>query len=140
MSGDVGAGSEEALELAILQALAANDDVKATLGDPPRVFDIAEAAPAYPYLEILRHETRPAGSAGVEASEHRIDLSIASRAGNRKEARAALAAVRSALSGASLSMEGWRCIQMQTLVAELASDPSGAPRIVLRIRCGLEVA
>ena len=110
----------------------------AELGDPPRVFEAAETKPAYPYLEILRHETMPAGSAGVEASEHRVDLGIVSRGGGREEARAALAAMPATLPEASLSMEGWRCILIAPVSADLVRDASGAFRIVLRVRAILE--
>jgi hypothetical protein len=133
-------GAEQALEGAILAALAADAGVKAVLGDPPRVVEAAEARPAYPYLEIVRHEVTAAGSLGSEANEHRIDLAIASRDGGRAEARAALAAVRDALAGASFAMEGWRCVLLFTIFADMVRGKFGAYRAVMRIRAVVEPA
>lgn len=134
----VSVGAEQALESAILAALAADAGVKAVLGDPPRLFDAATAQPAYPFFEIARHEATPAGSAGWEGSEHRIDLAIVSRESGRSEARAALAAVRAALAGAALAMEGWRCVLLVPVLADATPGKAGACRAVLRLKAAVE--
>jgi hypothetical protein len=136
----VSIGAEEALESAILGVLAMDADIKVVLGDPPRVFEAAEARPLYPYLEIARHEAISAGSAGSEANEHRIDLAIASRDGGRAEARAALAAVRGALAGASLTMEGWRCVLLVPVFADMVRGKFGAYCALIRIKAVVEPA
>ncbi|MEP7210621.1 MAG: DUF3168 domain-containing protein [Alphaproteobacteria bacterium] len=133
-------GAEDALESAILAVLVADAGVRSALGDPPRVFEVAEARPAYPYLEIVRHEVTAAGSQGSEANEHRIDLAIVSREGGRREARAALTAVRGALAGASPTMESWRCVLLIPVFADPVCGKFGAYRALLRIKAVVEPA
>jgi hypothetical protein len=140
VSVPVSGGAEQALEGAILAALAADTAVKAALGDPPRVFEAAEARPAYPYLEIVRHEMTAAGSQGAEANEHRMDLAIASRDGGRAEARAALAAVRGALAPSSFAMDGWRCVLLIPVFADMVRGKFGAYRALIRIKAVVEQA
>ncbi len=79
--------AEQALESAILTALEVDENVAAVHGNPMRVVGMDSPQPAFPYLEIARHSSEPAGSSGVEASEHRIDLAATSR---NDGARAAL--------------------------------------------------
>ena len=50
-------GAEEALESAMLAALAADAAVAAALGDPLRLLDGASQLPGYPYLEIARRQS-----------------------------------------------------------------------------------
>jgi hypothetical protein len=52
-------GAESALERAMLEAIAADAEVKALLGDPVRVGELGSPLPAYPYLEIGRHTSEP---------------------------------------------------------------------------------
>jgi hypothetical protein len=133
-----GVGAEQALEGAILDVLASAAAVKAVLGDPPRVFEAAEARPAFPYLEIVRHEVTAAGSQGVEANEHRVDLAIASRDGGRAQARAAIAAVRDALAAGDFAMEGWRCILLAPVFADMVRGKFAAYRALIRIKAVVE--
>jgi hypothetical protein len=44
-----------------------------------RVLEWDSPKPAFPYLEIERQLRQPAGCAGSEASEHRIDIAATSR-------------------------------------------------------------
>lgn len=133
-------GAILALEGAVLARLAADAGVRALLGDPPRVFDAALARPAYPYLELVRHETRPVGGAEAEADEHRLDVSILSRDGGRDELKAALEAVRAALRGAPPVMEGWRCVLLLPLFADVTPARFGRWRGLLRIKAVVEAA
>ena len=89
--------AEQALESAILAVLAADESVAAVLGSPMRVLEVESTRPALPYLEIVRHQSVPAGSAGVEASEHRLDLAVVSRLDGGAGSLAAVGAIRSAL-------------------------------------------
>jgi hypothetical protein len=139
VSGGV-SGAEQALESAILGVLATDAGVKAVLGDPLRVADSSLARPAYPCLEVVRHETTAAGSQGAEASEHRVDLAILSRDGGRAEARAALAAVRDALAGAAFPMDGWRCVLLFVVHADVTPGKFGACRALMRIKAVVEPA
>ena len=55
--------AEEALEAAILAALAEDAGVRELLGDPLRVAGSGGPAPAFPYLDLVRHESVDAGAA-----------------------------------------------------------------------------
>jgi hypothetical protein len=133
-------GAILALEAAVLARLEADADVKALLGEPPRVFDAALARPAHPYLELARHELRPAGGAAAEADEHRLDIAIVSREGGRDELKAALDAVRAALRGTPPAMTGWRCVLLLPLFADVTPARFGLWRALLRIKAVVEPA
>lgn len=133
-------GAEQALESAVLQVLVADAGVREALGDPVRVLDQDDPYPAFPYLEVARHGSEPAGSSSVEASEHRIDVVAVSRNDRGKAGVAALAAMRVALAGASLSMEGWRCVLVLPVFSDVLYQGRGRWRAVLRIKAVVEAA
>jgi hypothetical protein len=132
-------GAESALEGAILAVLAADADVAPVLGDPLRVVEAGSPAPAYPYLEMARHVSEPCGGVNAEASEHRVDIVVVSRDLGGAEAKSALAAVRGALTGAALEMEGWRCVLLVPLFADATRQRIGLWRALLRIKVVVEV-
>ena len=88
--------AERALERAILAVLAADDGVTEVLGCPLRVMNVESPRPSFPHLEIVRRQSVPAG---VEASEHRVDLAAASRADDAAESLAVIGAIRGAGCG-----------------------------------------
>jgi hypothetical protein len=133
-------GAESALESAILAALAVDAGVQQVLGEPLRVLNAASPAPAYPYLEIARHFSSPAGAAGAEASEHRVDLVVTSRFDGGTDGVGAIAAVRAALGVAELAMEGWRCVLLVPAFADTLNSGRGIWRSLLRMRAVVEVA
>jgi hypothetical protein len=129
------------LEQALLSLLSGDAGVRAALGQPPRVFDTAGSRPVLPYLEISGHASEPRDSAGVEASEHRVDLRILSREGGRQEAKEALAAARAVLKAGELEMEGWRCVLLWPVFSDLmVLRPGNVYRAHLRIRAVVEPA
>lgn len=132
--------AEQALESAILAVLAADEGVMAVLGDPVRVLDVDSPQPAFPYLEITRHSSEPAGSAGVEASEHRIDLAATSRLDAGAGSRAVIGAVRAALNAAELTLDGWRCILLLPVFVDTLREGVGRWRTILRLKVVVEVA
>lgn len=131
-------GAEQALEGAILAALGAHAGVTAALGDPLRVLDVASPQPAYPYLEIFRHQIQPAGAAGCEGSAHTIDMAVVSRDEGGLQAREAMAQVREALRDAALVMEGWRCTMLLPVFGDTMRQAIGRWRSVLRVKALLE--
>jgi hypothetical protein len=133
-------GAEAALEAAILEALAADVHVVALLGDPLRVAGSGGPAPAFPYLEVVRHESIDAGGAGVEGSEHRVDLAVVSRDAGGVRVKQAMAAVRAALQGADLDMEGWRCVLLVPLFMDASRSGVQMWRALLRIKAVVEPA
>lgn len=132
--------AEEALESAIIAVLNADADVRVLLGEPVRLVETTSPKPAYPYLEIARHLSEPADTAGVEASVHRVDLVVMSRLDGRTDGVRAIAAIRTALSAAELEMEGWRCVLLVPAFADTLSRGRGIWRAILRMRAAVEAA
>ena len=131
-------GAEAALESAILAALAADVGVGEVLGEPLRVLEVSSPAPAYPYLEIARHLTSPAGATGSQASEHRVDLVTVSRLDAAAGSKSAMAAVRAALEDAELAMEGWRCVFLLPVFSDTLHQGRGTWRSILRLKAIVE--
>ena len=97
MSGEV------AVQSALMAALRGHAGVQAIFGARARVYDDETEAPAFPFARLERHECRPVGASGGEASEHVITLAVLSRYGGVREAKAALAALRQAFEAADWS-------------------------------------
>lgn len=123
----------------MLEAIAADAEVKALLGDPVRVGELGSPLPAYPYLEIGRHTSEPSGGVDVVASEHRVDLVVVSRDAGGVTAKQALAAVRAALTSAELEMDGWRCVLLVPVFADATRQRIGLWRALLRVKVVVEV-
>jgi hypothetical protein len=131
--------AEEALEAAILSVLEEDAAVAELLGDPLRVMG-AGPAPAFPYLEVVRHEWIDVSSAGVETGEHRIDLAVMCRDTGGARVRAAIGAVRAALGEAELAMTGWRCVLLVPLFTDAARSGVQMWRGLLRLKAVVEAA
>lgn len=129
---------EQALESAILAVLAADEGVKAVLGDPVRVIDVDSPQPAFPYLEIARHLSEPAGAADSQASEHRIDLAANSRLDGGVGSREVIGAVRTALAAAELTLDGWRCVLLLPVFVDTLRESVGRWRTILRLKAVVE--
>jgi len=104
------ADAESSVQKAVMTALRADEDVRRVFGAPPRVYDDETEGPAYPYATLERHETRPAGSAGVAGMEHTFTFSVSSRFGGRAYAKEALGALRAALERAEIAPEGQKIV------------------------------
>lgn len=127
--------AESDVSQAVLQALRADADVQAVFGIPARIFDVDARRNIYPYALLERHETRPAGSAGVAGTEHIITFSIASRFGGRRYARDALGALRAAIERADLVVEGQRVVLAYASYGDVfRTQDRQTLRGVLRIR------
>jgi Protein of unknown function (DUF3168) len=132
--------AEQALESGILAVLAADVGVMAVLGDPVRVLEAESPRPSFPYLEITRHQSVPAGSAGVEAREHRLDLAAVSRLDQGVDSRAAIGAVRAALEAGTLVLDGWRCTLLVPVFVDTFREAVGRWRTILRLKAMVEAA
>ena len=130
--------AEQALESAILAVLAADESVAAVLGDPMRVLEVESPRPAFPYLEIVRHQSVPAGSAGVEASEHRLDLAVVSRLDGGAGSLAAVGAIRSALEAGELALGAWQCTLLAPVFVDTLREGAGRWRTVMRLKAIVE--
>jgi hypothetical protein len=132
--------TEIELEAALLAKIAADADVQELLGNPVRVEETGSPRPAFPYLEVVRHEVRPAGSCGVEASEHLVDFAVVSRDLGGKQGREAAAAMREALDDVELTMEDGACILLLAQFTDTMRTRPGLWRSLLRIRAVVEPA
>jgi hypothetical protein len=135
--------AEAALEAAMLGVLAASEDVRAQLGDPLRVTRSGSPKPAYPYLEIVRHESEPWSGTLFDGSKHRIDVRVVSSDADGARAREAMAAVRIALVYAFLeaappAMDGWRCVYLGPVFSDLVRMSDASWRALLRVEAAVE--
>jgi len=113
MSGEV------AVQAALMAALRGDAGVQAIFGAIARIYDDETEAPAFPYARLERHECRPAGASGGEASEHVITLAVLSRHGGLREAKAALAALRAAFESADWSGAGRHIVLAYTTYSDV---------------------
>jgi hypothetical protein len=137
--------AEAALESAMLAVLSADEDVRAHLGDPLRVLRSGSPRPAYPYLEIVRHESEPSDGAAFEGAKHRIDMRVVARDPHGSLALEAMVAARTALAiaafGAPPPMEGgWRCVLMAPVFCDVVQMSDGTWRALLRVKAAVEAA
>lgn len=138
MSGTMGA--EAALQVAVLTALRADAGIRAKFGEPARVFEQTPRKAAYPYIELVRQESRPVDGAAAAMSEHRIDVAVVAREADMASASEGLLLVRNAVLGAALAPEGWRCALITPVYAGLAPTPEGDWRALVRFKALLEPA
>ncbi len=101
-------GPEWALQVALRGALSADDDVKAWLGDPARVYDEPPDDPIFPYLTCGRARSRPFDGDPDAVIEQILHLHLWSRYSGRREAKETLAVIRAALQGLTISADGYR--------------------------------
>jgi len=129
---------ELALQKALIAHLAGVAAVHALLGEPPRIWDAPPDRPTFPYLLIGRSESRPVGAAGC-GIEHGLTLTVVSRFRGTEEAKAVLAALRAALTDASLTADGVRTISLRPGFADVYPAPDGLRTFaVLRVRAVTE--
>lgn len=126
-------GAETVVETVLAACLAGNADVKAVAGNPVRVAVAGAGRPAYPFIELLRHEARPADAQDAPASEHIVEFAVVSRNDGGSAARAGAAAIRSALE-AGLAPETGRCVLAAALSVTVAPAGGGLWRAVVRVR------
>jgi hypothetical protein len=129
---------EEALEAAIVAAVAGDARVREVLGNPLRVEEAGSPRPAFPYLEIVRHEVRSAGTLGVEASEHLVDFAVVSRDLGGKQGRAAAAAMRDVLGDTELALDDGQCVLLLTQFTDTMRTRPGLWRALIRVRAVVE--
>ena len=111
--------AEAGVQDALMAALREDGGVQAIFGTSARIYDDETEAPAFPYARLERHECRPVGASGGEASEHVITLAVLSRYGGLREAKAALAALRGAFESADWSGAGRHIVLAYTTYADV---------------------
>lgn len=130
-------GAETMVETALRQRLTSDAGVQGVAGLPVRLAGAGEGRPAYPFLELSRHEARRADSQDAPASEHLVDLAVVSRNDAGAGARAGAAAVRAALDGGLTPASG-RCVLVAPLFVTVSPGASGTWRALVRIRIVFE--
>ncbi|MGZ9098281.1 MAG: DUF3168 domain-containing protein [Brevundimonas sp.] len=129
---------ELALQKALIAHLKADGAVRALLGEPARIRDAALADTAFPHLLIGRCESRPVGADGGGV-EQALTLTVVSRFRGTEEAKAVLAALRSALNDATLEADGVRTVGLRVSFADVFPGADGARTFaVLRVRAVTE--
>lgn len=119
----------------MLLAIAEDAGVRQKLGDPLRFEEIGGPRPAFPFLEFVRHSSRELDD---EGSEHLVDFAVVSRRLGGREALEAMGAVRAALVGAALVMEGWWCVVLTPVFLDATRTQPGLWRALLRVKAVVE--
>lgn len=128
-----------ALHKALLDHLRADAALQALLGDPARVHDEPPEPRVCPFVALGRAETRPWGGLDGEGVEHALTLTVVSRFDGLEEAKAIVAALRTALHGAELTLDGHRLVNLRVTYADVFRSPDWRPiHGVLRVRAVTE--
>lgn len=129
---------ELALQKALVAHLGADAGLGALLGSPPRIWDAPPAHPELPHLLIGRSESRPveADGGGIDQA---LTVTVVSAFRGAEEAKAVLAALRSALAGAELEADGIRTVGLRATFADVYPAPDRLRTYaVLRVRAVTE--
>lgn len=106
-----------------------------------RIYDDESEAPAFPFARIERHECRPVGASGGEASEHVFTVAVSSRDGGVHEARGALAALREAVDTGDWALAEGRVVLAYVIYSDaMRQADRRAFRGLLRVRIITEEA
>lgn len=128
-----------ALHKALLDHLRADAGLQALLGAPARIHDEPPEPRVCPYVVFGRAETRPWGGLEGEGVEHALTLTAVSRFDGAEEAKAIVAALRTALHGAQLPLDGHRLVNLRVTYADVFRSPDWRPiHGVLRVRAVTE--
>jgi hypothetical protein len=129
--------AEAVVEAALVARLTDDENVRAVVGEPVRLARAGEGGLAYPFLELGRHEARPADAQDAPASEHLIELAVLSRHDGGAAAREGAAAVRAAVE-AGLAPASGRCVLALATGATTAVEAGGVWRSTVRLRVVFE--
>ena len=128
-----------ALQQAVFATLSMSEDIKDLVGDPPRLFDAVPRSSAFPYIVVGEDGESNWDTATEAGSEHALAIHIWSRAGGRKEIKLAAEAVRDALHGAQLSLDGHTLVDLRFVAAEFSRENDGETfRATVRFRAVTE--
>jgi hypothetical protein len=112
------------LQKAVFAALAADAPLIALLG-AARIYDDVPQAADFPYLTFGQSTARDWSTASEDGSEHTITLNVWSQAKGRNEVHEIMAAARTALHGAPLTLDGHRLINLRHESSEARRAPDG---------------
>jgi hypothetical protein len=131
--------SSFALQQAIYSVLAANTDLQALIGNPPRLFDFVPRDCDFPYVVIGDATESDWSTATEDGSEHQLTIHVWSRSTGHKEGKTIAGIIRAALSNAALSVSDATLIDIRHLATDSARQPDGQTyRASLRFRAVTE--
>jgi len=131
--------SSFALQQAIYATLAADTDLKALTGDPPRLFDFVPRESDFPYVVIGDAIQSDWSTATEDGTEHQLTINVWSRSTGHKEVKAVAEIIRSSLNNAALAISGATLIDIRHLATDFARQPDGQTyRASLRFRAVTE--
>ena len=131
--------SDRVLAAAVRAGAMADAGVKALLGDPARIYDDPPPDPVFPYVSLGRVESRASDAASVNAIEHALTLHVWSRYGGRAEALDVVAALRTALHNAPLTVSGRTLVFLFAQFADVFRSGDGrTTHGILRLRAMTE--
>jgi hypothetical protein len=130
-------GASWALQQAVFAVLSSNHDIRELVGE--RVFDAVPRGAAFPYIVIGETEETAAGTATGDASEHTLTVHIWSRGSGHREIKGAATAVRAALDGTPLALDGHTLVNFVFSSADFSRRSDGETyRAILRFRAVTE--
>ena len=105
------------LQKAVYQALRADAELIAQIGDPARIFDDPPPEAIFPYLTI--GEARASDYKGLDGGlEHELKLYAFSRYAGRREVKRILSSVYDALHEAALTLAGHDLVNIRFVFAD----------------------
>lgn len=126
-----------ALQQAVFAALTAGEAVVSAVG--ARVFDAVPRDAAFPYIVVGDGGETNWDTATEAGSQHSLAVHVWSRAGGHQESKLAAEAVREALDGAALTLDGHVLIDLRYLSADFARETDGETfRATLKFRAVTE--
>ncbi len=130
--------AETAFAEAVLARLKADSNVSAVLGG--RVHAIAPGGTAYPFAQLGRAASTPAGGAGADLIDHRLTVQIYARRDDAERLAGALAAIRAALHNPALTLDApYRCVMCQVVYTDrFATTDARIVQGLVRVRALLE--
>ena len=131
--------SSFALQQAVYAMLAANTDLQALIGNPPRLFDYVPRDSAFPYV-VLGDETESDWSTATEGgTEHLFTVHAWSRNAGHREAKQIAEIIRAALHDVPLTLADATLIDLRHLATDFTRESDGQTfRASLRFRAVTE--
>jgi hypothetical protein len=130
--------AETAFAEAVLARLINDAGVSAVLGG--RVHAVAPGGAAFPFAQLGRSVSTPAGGTGAELIDHRLTVHVYARRDDAERLAAALSAIRATLHNAAPELAApYRCVLCQVVYADrFATSDSRTVQGLVRVRALLE--
>jgi hypothetical protein len=128
-----------ALQQAIYAELSGDAALTTALGASGRIYDHAPRSAAFPYIAFGSITTRDWSTGDEAGEEHTLVLTAWSRETGKRETVAIVAAVRARLHDQSLTLVGYRLVNLRHVSSEIRREPDGqSVRGTIRLRAVTE--